>query len=89
MKPRRYRLNRPTLGVCSEGDKKCCIMVPEGEIIRAQVPDILANKQTLEIEWGGRVLMVFTQDILARGVALDDSSSESANSRFPANAHRL
>jgi|SRR4051794_11516490 hypothetical protein len=89
MKPRRYRLNRATLGVCSDGDKKCCITVPDGEIIRVQIPDILANRQTLEIEWGGRVLTVFTQDILARGTALDDPSTENTNSRLPAKSHRL
>ena len=75
MEPRRLRLNRPTLGVCSDGPRKACVMVPANEIIEVELPDILECGHTIEVKWASRVLTMFTEDILKRGVAIDATTS--------------
>jgi hypothetical protein len=77
----RYRLNRPTLGLCSDDQRKACVTVPANEIVEVQVPDILARKHTVEIRWGNRVLTMFTGDILERGIPIDDPQTEDNSSR--------
>jgi hypothetical protein len=79
MEPRRYRLNRPTLGVCSARDKKICTTVPVNAIIEVQMPDILESKQTVQITWCDRVLTMFTEDILERGTPIDDPLVENSS----------
>ena len=68
MEPRRYRLNRPTLGVCSDGGKRSCVTVPRDEIIEVQLANLSEDKPTLEIKWGDRVLTIFREDLLERGI---------------------
>ena len=67
MESRRYRLNRATLGVCSDGGKRTCVTVPRNEIIEVQLASISEDKRTLEIKWGNRVLTIFREDLLERG----------------------
>jgi len=72
MKSRRFRLNRPTLGVSLNGPKRTCIIVPANEIIEVDFPDSMAPKHTANIKWGNVVLSMFTEDVLTRGVAFTD-----------------
>jgi hypothetical protein len=71
MEPRRFRLNRPTLGVHSDGEKRCCVTVPAGEIVEAEAQDILENKRTVEVRWAQRIVTMFAEDLLARGIPVD------------------
>jgi len=73
MESRRYRLNRSTLGVCSDGEKRFCATVPANEVIEVAMPDILEPKQTVQVRWCNRVLTMFSEDILERGTPMDDT----------------
>jgi hypothetical protein len=46
MESRRYRLNRPRLGVCSDGRKRSCVRVPGDEIIDVQLTNLSEDKPT-------------------------------------------
>ena len=68
MEPRRYRLKKPTLGVCSDGGKRWCVTVPRDEVIEIQRANISKNNATVEIKWGDRALTMFSEDVLERGI---------------------
>ena len=75
MEPRRYRLNRSTLGVSSDGEKKTCLTVPGNEIIQVELSDVLERGHTIEVKWGNHMLTMFTEDILDRGILVNSPSS--------------
>ena len=67
MEPRRYRLKKPTLGVCSDGGKRWCVTVQRGEVIEIQ-SQTFRKTATVEVKWGDQVLTMFSEDVLARGI---------------------
>ena len=72
MKPGRFRLSRPTIGVSVDGPRTKCMVVPANEIIEVILPDSLSPRRTTTVKWRDLVLSMFTEDVSTRVVALAD-----------------
>jgi hypothetical protein len=63
-----YRLTSPTIGLFSEEGRQVARMIPLGSVIK--VTSTEGNRLT-EVEWNGQTVLMFPQDIRARGEKLD------------------
>ena len=62
---RLFRLNRDTMSVQAEGERRHLVMVPEGAIIRVLPgPE---DRSTVDVLWQGQALEMFAEDIRKRG----------------------
>jgi hypothetical protein len=74
MKPGRFRLTRPTIGVSVDGPRTKCMVVPANEIIEVTLVDSLSPRRITTVKWRDTVLSMFTEDVSARVVALSNQS---------------
>jgi hypothetical protein len=52
------------------------VVVPANEIIEVELTDSLASQQTTPVTWGNVVLSMFTDDLLARVVAVTGKKTD-------------
>jgi hypothetical protein len=64
-----YRIKEPTLAVANREGQKTMVTVLAGSIIVVEDQQIGAM-QMLEVEWNGRPLLMFAQDLKTRGEAV-------------------
>jgi hypothetical protein len=74
MKPGRFRLTRPTIGVSVDGPRTKCMVVPANEVIEVTMPNSLSPRRTTTVKWRDIVLRMFTEDVVTRVVAFTESN---------------
>ena len=68
---KRYRLNTPTLAIMVHDGQHSSVTVPAGDIV--QVTDgPLDENRLVEVEWEGKVLLMFAVDLRERGEPVDE-----------------
>ena len=60
-----YRLTSPTIALFSEEGRQVARFIPLGGLIH--VKDSLDGNSLIEVVWEGQTVMMFAQDVLARG----------------------
>jgi hypothetical protein len=73
MRGERFRLAGPTIAVLFSEGRKTAIIVPAGETIKA-VNDPTEGNPVLDVEWDGKILEMFVQDIRERGERVRSAS---------------
>lgn len=76
MPGRRYRLAKDTRAVHCEQDAKGFVLIPEGALISIDSFD--ATGRLIRIVWGSQLLLMFSQDLLDRGVEVEKSKAAGA-----------
>ena len=74
MSPGTFRLNSPTIALFFEEGRQVARTIPQGAVVRA--PQDLAADKLIEVVWEGQTILMFAQDIRARGERLDLSRTE-------------
>ena len=69
MQGTRYRLDRATLAVCCKDGQQSPVRVPGGTVIELTQP-CLDGHRTVDVNWGGKALIMFAQDVRERGSLL-------------------
>jgi hypothetical protein len=67
----RYRLGKPTRAVYADEDAKGFVLLPEGAVLTIDSLD--RTGRLLRIRWNNLPLLMFWQDLMERGVEIDDS----------------
>ena len=68
---KQFRLIQETLGVESVGDgKRVAIIIPENALLLVLRGPNSADPSMVHVEWDGRRLELFAQDLQARGQAV-------------------
>jgi hypothetical protein len=67
----RYRLGKPTRAVYADEDAKGFVLLPEGAVLTIDSLD--GTGRLLRIRWNNLPLLMFWQDLMERGVEIDDS----------------
>ena len=66
----RYRLGRDTRAVQCEDGANGFVLIPEGALLTVDSLD--ATGRLVKVLWGSQVLLMFWQDLLERGVEIDE-----------------
>jgi len=61
-----YRITSPVLGLSLEGEVHASHTVPKGAIV-ALTGKTFDDNKLVEVVWGGKVIMMFAQDLRSRG----------------------
>ena len=64
MPPETFRLNMPTIALFSEEGRQVARTVPQGAVVQVNT---LEGDKLIEVEWEGRTILMFAQDIRTRG----------------------
>jgi late competence protein required for DNA uptake (superfamily II DNA/RNA helicase) len=67
----RYRLNIPTLAIIKQDGHNAPITIPSGAVVKI-TSGPLDGDRLIDVIWDGKVAMMFTTDILERGVRLEE-----------------
>jgi len=67
----RYRLTTPTLAIIHEDGHNSPVTVPNGAVVK-MIAGTLDGNRLIDVMWDGKALMMFTTDIRARCVPLED-----------------
>ena len=70
MRGQRFRITTPTLAIMDNDGQKIPLTVPAGSEITV-VGGPLDGSRLLDVEWAGKTVMMFTNDIRERGERLD------------------
>lgn len=68
---KRYRITEPTIAISQDGGRGVAHTVSAGSIVELQNGPMDADK-LIEVIWNGRTVMMFTQDLRQRSVAIND-----------------
>ena len=66
----RYRLGRDTRAVECEDGAKGFVLLPAGAVLTVDSLD--PGGRLVKILWGSRVLLMFWEDLLERGIEMDE-----------------
>lgn len=64
---RHFRLKDPTLGIEAKAGQRTAVMVPAGAVVRVVKGPRPDDKRMVDVIWGERTLVMFTEDIERRG----------------------
>ena len=70
MTDERYLISSPTIALCLEDGRQVAHTVPEGATITTDGKPFSGNK-LIEVTWAEQIVMMFTQDLRARGKKID------------------
>ena len=59
-----FRLNTPTIALFFEDGRQVARTVPQGAVVQVNT---LEGDKLIEVEWEGRTILMFAQDIRTRG----------------------
>ena len=68
----KFRINVPTIALFTEDGRQVARKIPVGSEIRVDETDIEDNK-LIEVRWIATTVMMFSQDIRARGEKIGSS----------------
>ena len=71
---RRIRLKAPVLGVGSVDGQRTAVPIPENAVVTV----FAEMDKVTELFWGGKELTVFTEDLAARGEAVESAKAAGA-----------
>ena len=63
------------LGIESLGDQRTAIQVPAGEVIEVLSGPKPDDKRMVDVRWGERTLVMFTEDITSRSEEIRSASA--------------
>lgn len=66
----KYRIDSPTIALFLEEGRHVAHMVPKGSTITIEGKTFNGDK-LVEVTWGEKVVMMFTQDLRSRGNKID------------------
>ena len=69
----RYRLGKDTRAVHCEHDAKGFVLIPEGALLTVDSFDVTGR--LVKVVWGSQSLLMFSQDLLDRGVELEQPAA--------------
>jgi hypothetical protein len=75
MHGRRFKLNIPVLALERPGGVTQGVYISAGEIVTAD-SEPLNDEILIDVEWNGRKLMMFSQDLVQHAERLDDAPSD-------------
>ena len=70
MTTEKYLISSPTIALFLEDGRQVAHLVPEGAMIRTDGKPFNGNK-LIEVTWAEKIVMMFTQDLRARGKKID------------------
>lgn len=73
---KRFKLKVSTLGIETIGTHREAVQVPANEIVVVTSGPRHANSRMLDVLWNGRALLMFVEDVQARGRELDHRSGK-------------
>jgi hypothetical protein len=72
----RYRLGKPTRAVYADASRKGFVLLPEDAVLTVEGID--GPGRLLKVRWNSVVLLMFSQDLLERGVEIEEAASARA-----------
>ena len=66
----KYKINSPTIAVFIEEGRHVAHAIPSGSIVLVNPETFIGNK-LVHVEWAGKEVMMFVQDIESRGERLE------------------
>ena len=75
----RYRLGKATRSIHAEDGAKGFVLIPEGIVLVLDSFD--PTGRLVRVKWGSQLLVMFWQDLLERGVEVDQAIISSSSSR--------
>jgi hypothetical protein len=73
-----FRLNTATLGIETVGSHTEAVRVPAGDVIVALSGPRSDDARMISVRWNNKTLVMFVEDIEARGLEVDGSPSAGA-----------
>jgi hypothetical protein len=73
-KGRSYRLNKATLAILVRNGEKAAVTIPLGGTVTVS-EDTLKGERLIEVIWNGKIAMLFSQDLRARGELVDSADA--------------
>jgi len=67
----RYRLGKPTRAVYADDNAKGFVLLPEGAVLAATSLD--SGGRLVKVRWNNELLLMFAQDLIERGVEVEES----------------
>jgi hypothetical protein len=74
----RYRLGKATRSIHAEDGSKGFVLIPEGVVLLIDSFD--RSGRLVKVKWGSQLLLMFWQDLLERGVEVEDVTPTNARS---------
>lgn len=72
----RYRLGKPTRAVYADDAAKGFILLPEGAVLT--VASLDSGGRLVKVRWNNLLLLMFGQDLIERGVEIQESVTSTA-----------
>jgi hypothetical protein len=66
----RYRITSPTIALIKEEGRHVAHTIQAGEVVKI-VDETLDGDRLVDVVWGGRVVMMFAQDLRSRSTSVD------------------
>lgn len=73
----RYRLGKATRAIHAEDGAKGFVLIPEG--VDLIIDSLDQSGRLVKVRWESRILLMFWQDLLERGVEMESSIEVSAH----------
>jgi hypothetical protein len=73
-----FRMNAATLGIETVGNHREAVQVPAGEVVVALSGLRSDHASMMTVRWNNKTLVMFVEDIVARGVQVDGRPSTGA-----------
>jgi hypothetical protein len=73
----RYRLGRDTRAVQCEDGANGFVLIPEGALLTVDSFD--PTGRLVKVAWGRQLLLMFRQDLIERGIEMDDPGPTGAH----------
>ncbi len=75
---KRFRLNEAVLGIERIDGRHLAVPIPSGETVVVLSGPKPNDMRMVDVRWGGRILVMFAEDIQSRGTELKRSGTDSA-----------
>jgi hypothetical protein len=72
-----FRLKRNTISIQTQGDQRHVVVVPEGAIVHVLSGPRPDDKRMVKVSWEAKMLVMFAEDIQARGQEVETDSRDS------------
>jgi len=67
----KFRINTPTFALCLEEGRQVARTIPGGEEVIVNDENAIQQNKLIEVQWAEKLVMMFAQDIRARGAKID------------------
>lgn len=70
----RYRIRSPLMATFLKGDHRVAVKIPEGSVVVVE-SEVLRGDDLVEAVWAEMRVMLFSQDIRARGMKVEQADA--------------